>query len=315
LNPGVVAQCAKQCTNLSIRLHRKVRISWAFLELCDGTTEINDPDVASALGGVLATVEESLHRWERGLYQGPSHDDDDYDYQLNDDASRFSTFFGKSRLNPKLLDQRIGDRDDDDDDSTLAPLLARSHLPMLRDLTVDPSTLCKAACGFARLSAKHPYITGSWALTRVAVRLLSSKDARLMKECSIHDIVRLCEAAVLSEVAGHGRELVIGLFARKVVCVLNDALDTSDPSKAASSIDVASASSTEIATLLWTLGELGVKHSLPDDSRHLAHKRMRLVTEKRLLTRDQLKTLDTHSIVRLVSFRWLDDLAFLFHQN
>jgi hypothetical protein len=300
-------------TNLSVRLHRKVRISWAFLELCDGTTGIKDPEVASALGGVLATVEESLHRWERGLYQGPSHDDDDY--QLNDDASRFSSFFGKSRLNPKLLDQRIGDRDDDDDEITLAPLLARSHLPMLRDLTVDPSTLCKAACGFARLSAKHPCITGSWALTRVAVRLLSSKDARLMKECSIHDIVRLCEAAVLSEVAGHGRELVIGLFARKVVCVLNNALDTSDPRKAASTIDVASASSTEIATLLWTLGELGVKHSLPDESRHSAHKRMRLVTEKRLLTKDQLKTLDTHSLVRLVSFFGFVDLAFLFHQH
>ena len=309
MTPGAVAHCAKHCTYLSIRLHRKVRISWAFLELCDGSTEINDPDVASALGGVLATVEESLHRWERGLYQGPSHDDDDH--QLNDDASRFSSFFGKSRLNSKLLDQRIGDRDDDDDESTLAPLLARSHLPMLRDLTVDPSTLCKAACGFARLSAKHPYITGSWALTRVAVRLLSSKDARLMKECSIHDIVRLCEAAVLSEVAGHGRELVIGLFARKVVCVLNNALDTSDP---ASSIDVASASSTEIATLLWTLGELGVKHSLPDESRHSAHKRMRLVTETRLLTRDQLKTLDTSSIVRLVSFLGFNDLTFYFHR-
>jgi hypothetical protein len=133
-----------------------------------------------------------------------------------------------------------------------------------------------------------------------------------MKECSIHDIVRLCEAAVLSEVAGHGRELVIGLFARKVVCVLNDALDTSDPRKAASSIDVARASSTEIATLLWTLGELGVKHSLPDETRHSAHKRMRLVTEKRLLTRDQLKTLDTHSIVRLVSFLGFDDLASCF---
>ena len=276
----------------------KARIAWAFLELCDANVAIEVPHVASALGGVLATIEGSLHRWERGLYQSSSK----FDIETGTDGSLFSSFFGKSRLNSKLLDQRIGDQEDEDDYS-LTSVFHKAHLPLLGDLTVDPSTLCKVACGFARLSAKHPYVTGSWTMTRVAVRLLSSKNARLMKECSLHDIVRLCEAAVLSEVAGHGRELIIGLFSRKVVQVLNEGLDPSydRENSSSESVDLAIATPSEISTLAWTLGELGVRHATSDEARQTAHKKLRLITDKPLLTKDQISSLNVSSLLRLVS--------------
>lgn len=132
-------------------------------------------------------------------------------------------------------------------------------------------------------------------MTRVAVRLLSSKHARLMKECSIHDIVRLCEAAVLSDVDGHGRELIIGLFAREVVKVLNEVLE--DESRHETSIDIASASSTEISTLIWTLGEMGVKYS---PGKQPSSKKMRLTIAEPLLQGIRVKSLNQFTLERLI---------------
>jgi hypothetical protein len=260
--------------------------------------------VGVALGRILATVEQSLHRWERGDCQSPIVDNG----SLSSDASVFSSFFGKPRMNLAILEQ-MGSDHDNEDELELAPLLEKSHRPMLRDLSVDPSTLCKAACGFQRLSAKHPHIKGGWTLTRVAVRLLSSKDARLMRECSIHDIVRLSEAAVLSDVDGHGRELITGLFARKVVQVLNEALDSGRDGKSGS-VDVAAATPSEVCTLLWALGELGAKHSLDDEASHSAYKKMRLIAGTPLLTRDQVKSLDVSSAIKLVSDSTLNSVFY-----
>lgn len=252
--------------------------------------------VADALGSILATVEQSLYRWERGTVPTSSNQ--------ASEASVFSSFFGKPRLNHQLLEHMLNDGEDEDE-SVLGPLLQRSGKPLLRDLSVDPSTLCKAACAFQRLSKKHPYMKGGWTLTRVAVRLLSSKNARLMKECSIHDIVRLCEATALGEADGHGRELITGLFARKVLQVLNDSLDCATE-KTDSSIDVSTASPSELCSLLWSLGELGAKHYLSDDARHSAYKRMRLVSETSLLSQDQVKALDCSSALKLVSILLID---------
>jgi hypothetical protein len=277
----------------------KLRISWAFLEIHGTEPTLSDGSVAIALGRILATVEHSLHRWERGECQSHLQDKDD-SLSLGNDASVFSSFFGKPRLNLPLLEQVVTDQDDEDE-SLLATILDATRRPMLQDLSIDPSTLCKAACAFQRLSAKHRHINAGWTLTRVAVRLLSSKDARLMRECSINDIVRLCEATVLNDVDGHGRELITGLFARKVVQVLNDALDKGGDGGADSSINVASASPYEISTLLWALGELGAKHSLSDEARHSAYKKMRLVSAVPLLTKDEVKLLDASAVIKLVS--------------
>jgi hypothetical protein len=254
--------------------------------------------VAVALGRILATVEQSLHRWERGdckiLFR------DNTSSSLGSDVSLFSSFFGRPRVNQPLLEQMLSD-DGDDDDSVLAPLLEKSRRPLLRDLSVDPSTLCKAACAFQRLSVEHPHIKGGWTLTRVAIRLLCSKDARLMRECSIHDIARLCEAAVRSDADGHGRELITGLFAHKVVQVLNESLEQGGDAKIDSSIDFTEASPSEISLLLWALGELGTKHTLNDETRRSAYKKMYLVAVTPFLTRDQVKSLDVSSAMKLVS--------------
>ena len=275
----------------------QVRISWAFLEICSTEGTFKDPIVGVALGRILSTVEQSLHRWERGDRQINSLDNE----SLTHDASVFSSFFGKSRINLSLLEQMVNDQDYEDD-AVLAQLFEKSHRPLLRDLSVDPSTLCKAACAFQRLSAKEPHLKGGWMLTRIAVRLLSSKDARLMRECSIQDIIRISEAAVLSDVDGYGRELITGFFARKVIQVLNEALECEGSGKPELSIELSSASPSEVAILLWSLGELGAKHVLNDEARRSAYKKMLLVAATPFLTNEQIKSLDFSSITKLVSF-------------
>ena len=292
---------------LTILQTPKVRISWAFLELCGTEAALSDVTIGVSLGRILATVEQSLHRWEQGECQNPT-----FTNSLSSDTSVFSSFFGKPRLSSAILEQMISDHDDEDE-VELASLLEKSHRPKLRDLSVDPSNLCKAACVFQRLSAKHPHISGGWTLTRVAVRLMASKGARLMKECSIHDIVRLSEAAALSEVDGHGRELITGLFAHKAVQVLNEALD-SGRKMGYDSVNIAEASPSEICTLLWALGELGVKHSSYEESRHSAHKKLRMVADVPLLTKDQVNALDVASAIKLVSRHLEEWCRILWHR-
>lgn len=271
-----------------------LRISWAFLELCDTDATLADPNVAMALGKVLATVEESLDKWERGKKNAPATDLESYQPTA---ANLFSSFFGKPRVHLKSFDQPIADLDEEDE---MSMLLGKSHLPMLRDLSIDPSTLCKAACGFARLSSKHTHLKASWPLTRVAVRLLTSKNARLMKECSIHDIVRICEAAALSEASGQGRELVIGLFVRKVLQLLNDSLDDRYEEVPGPELDLSEASPAELASLYWALGELGAKHSLADDNPGSAYRRMRLVVNRPLIMTEEVSQLSPYSLARLL---------------
>jgi hypothetical protein len=265
-----------------------VRIAWAHLEINESDLCALNSFETMALGKILAAAEHSLHRWERVDFAK-----DVASAESHVESPLFSSFFGRPRINLPILEQAVND-DEDEDDMVLAPL-GRSQRPKLRDLMIDPSTLCKAACGFQRLSKEHPYIKGGWTFTRVAVRLLSSKNAHLMKECSIHDIVRLCEAAVLSDVDGHGRELIIGLFARQVVKVLNEVLEDDSPSD--TSIGIETASSTEISTLIWTLGEMGVKYS---PVKQLPSKKMRLAFAGPLLRRIRVKSLNQMTLERLI---------------
>lgn len=255
-----------------------------------------DPSISLALGRILSTVEQSLYRWERGDCKTTSRLSDDR-APIGHEGSLFSSFFGKSRHNQPLLEQLVGDNEDDDDNE-LAPIIRKSRRPLLRDLSVDPSTLCKAACAFQRILVHHPEVKGGWKLTSVAIRLLTSKNARLMKECSIHDMVRLCEAAVRSDPEGQGRELVTGLFAHKVVQVFNEVLHEDGDS---TSIKMKAASPAQISTLVWALADLGVKFATPDDeSRPTAHRRLRLMTSNHLLTPEQIESLDTTSAMKLV---------------
>lgn len=268
-----------------------VRIAWAHVEINDSDLTLLDSFETMALGRILAAAEHSLHRWERVDFAG---DVASVDPQAENPL--FSSFFGRPRINLPILEQDVND-DDDEDDMALAPL-THSQRPKLRDLMIDPSTLCKAASAFQRLSKKHPYIKGGWTFTRVAVRLLSSKNARLMKECSVHDVVRLCEAAVLSDVDGHGRELIIGLFARQVVKVMNEVLE--DGSQHDTSINIALASSSELSTLIWALGEMGVKYTPVGPGKQLSSKKMRLGFVDPLLRGIQVTSLNLIGLERLV---------------
>eukprot|EP00536_Pseudo-nitzschia_multiseries_P000582 jgi/Psemu1/62719/estExt_Genemark1.C_70144 len=265
-----------------------VRIAWAHLEINE--SNLLDSYDTMALGRILAAAEHSLHRWERVDFAT-----DIAAVESNVESSLFSTFFGRPRVNLPLLEQSVND-DDDEDDMALAPL-GRSQRPKLRDLMIDPSTLCKAACGFNRLSKKHPYIRGGWTFTRVAVRLLSSKNARLMKECSIHDIVRLCEAVVMSDVDEQGRELIIGLFARQVVKVLNEVLE--GDSQHETSIDIKSASSSELSTLIWALGGMGVKYMPACNGKNSPSKKTRLAYAQPFLRNIRVRSLNLVDLERL----------------
>jgi hypothetical protein len=268
-----------------------VRIAWSFLEVRKSNIRGLASDDVKALGQILATTEMSLQRWERGECGSDAPSPGSHS-----DGSVFSSFFGRPRLNLPILELVMGGDDEDDSDDFLAPLLKRSKRPKLKDLSIDPSTLCKASCGFQRLSAIHPHIKGGWTMTRVAVRLLSSKNGRLMRECSIHDLVRLCEATVLGDVDGHGRELIIGLFARQLVAVLNETLDD----KKQTDFFIDTATSPEIAIFIWSLGELGVKALRPGEQSHMANRKMRLVTFEPFLSALNVKELDLNSIHRLI---------------
>ncbi|KAG7351141.1 hypothetical protein IV203_010501 [Nitzschia inconspicua] len=266
-----------------------VRIAWAFLEIANTKlSDVTQTDI-KALGQILATTELSLQRWERGECGTESTSPGSHS-----DGSVFSSFFGRPRMNLPILDLVMGGDEEDDGESAQAS--ERAKRPKLKDLSVDPSTLCKASCNFQRLSATHPYIKGGWTMTRVAVRLLSSKNGRLMRECSIHDLVRLCEATVLGDVDGHGRELIIGLFARQVVATLNDALER----KTTFSLNFDSGSPSEMATLIWSLGELGVRLLPSGVENHSASKRMRLVSLNLILSKIEVAALDLAGLNRLV---------------
>eukprot|EP00934_Nitzschia_sp_Nitz4_P005833 Nitzschia sp. Nitz4//scaffold13_size275219//181877//185890//NITZ4_000891-RA/size275219-augustus-gene-0.269-mRNA-1//-1//CDS//3329536065//5823//frame0 len=272
-----------------------LRICWAFLELHGEDREAYDSSVAFSLGRILSTVERSLNEWERG--------DCAYPKIANKATTQgtytalFSSFFGRSKGNQPLLEQAFESRDDDDDNS----ISSRSRLPLLRDLPVDPSTLCKAACAFQRLLIKHPEIKGGLKLTDVAVRLLSSKSARLMRECSIHDIVRILEAAVHSDAEGYGRQLSTGRFVYRIVQVLNEALDDDSGNDSVSrNIKLEAASPSEIATLFWALGCLGVRHTREDDVPESAYKRLRLVSKRILLSVQQVQSMSTNDSLKLL---------------
>lgn len=248
---------------------------------------------AHALGCTIASVEQTLHRWERGDIQVQPGESDGYGHS----KEQHSPSSSRRRVSSRFLEHLVGG--EDGDEILLAPLLAKSPRPLLRDFSIDPSTLCKAACAFARCSNLNKYIEGGWSFTRVAMRLLSSRDGRLLRECSLNDIVRLCEAAVLCDMETSGRE-ISGLFARKVLQVLNDSVDDDGKMKSGSTISLGVASASEVCSLLWSLGELGAKHSLDYETKPTAYKRMRLVCPLPALSEEELQSLRSFQVLNLV---------------
>jgi hypothetical protein len=262
------------------------------------------PAVAEALGRVLATIESSIIRWERGSNNVRPESEENED--SGKESIRFS-FLLRPRLSRQLLDQIIEEYNDleEEDEKVLSSIdEKRSRLPRLRDLAIDPATLCKAAGGFAKLAASHPVISGSSTLTRVILKLLTSKNGRLIQEFSLADLIRACEAAAINDALGRGEDPVVGHFARRFLQLLNQANHSSKSDEKTHEthlLKLSSASPEEAVTLIWSLGELGATHLASDKDWQSAHRKLRLVMDNPLLTEEQLQHLSFPSVLKVVS--------------
>ena len=264
----------------------QARIVWAFLALTNQDRVPNRPSVAEALalGRILTTIETSLSQWENGK---TSPLKDATTASNKEEATRFASFFGRTRFLVPFIDQRLDDYSEETGDQE-----EKSRLPLLRDLAIDPLTLCKVACCFERLAVSHEGARASETLTRVALRLLTSRNGRLMRECRIGDLVRLCEAAAHTH-ASTMREM-ISHFTRRVVFHLNGPGENS----------LSRLGPSEIATLVWALGELGVKYTPDKEDASVAHRRLHLISRLPLLDRDQLMVLSNERSAKLVRLAW-----------
>jgi hypothetical protein len=268
------------------------RISWAFLELCDPKEALSQPLVAESLGRTLSAVESSLLFWENGPRTTTTMNSGRV---LVEDSLHFSTFFGK-RFPILLLNHGVNEHDDEEGENPQAD----RKLPLLRDLTVDPSSLCKLVAGFSALSENEHFIEGGWTFLRVAVRLLASKNGQLMEQCPIGDVIRLCHACATRKTNGREQEQVVHLFARRVVQFMNEALDPDLDAHGKAADRLAHASPWEISILIWSLGELGARHFTADENRRLAYRKLHLITDRPLLKEDELQSLSAASTANLV---------------
>lgn len=266
---------------------------------------LSQPGVADAFGRIFSTVETAIVRWERGHYN--QNNGDEESVESRGGFTSLTSLFLRPSLSRHMLDQLIEEYNDleEEDERILSSIVDNKiqRLPRLRDLGIDPNTLAKAAGAFSTVCSSHLNLRGSPILTRVTLKLLTSKNGRLLQEFSMSNLIRACEAAAINEYVGRGEDLVVGQFARRFIQLLNeannDAQNYNSTSKAA--LRLSSASPHEIATLLWSLGELGARHLASDKNRDTAHRRLRLIVDDPLMTDDQIQHLSSSSTLKAVS--------------
>jgi hypothetical protein len=226
------------------------------MELGDMETLLDFPELASSLGTMLSIVKSALLDWESGT------------------------------LLAHLMDQRIDQPSAEEGDEFSPSILTKRTLPLLKDLPLDPSTLCKITSSFGML-----HVGGGEVFARVALRLMTSRSGRLLQECPMNDIVRLCETLASGGVP-LGRERV-SLFVRKLVYLFNTEWAAGD---------TYALTSGDAAVLIWSLGELGVKCVADPGSEDVssAHRRLQLLGR---LPVDKIDTrsLSTENAMKLVS--------------
>lgn len=270
------------------------RVTWAVLELSDIEEVFSDPATSAALGRLVSIMEASVLRWENGQCEKSAKETT----EQVDESIRFASFLGKPRLALRLLEQRLDTAIDEDDESQVPESGKGRHLPLLRDLSMDPSTMCKLAYALSRTQVLLSEIDGAWTFTRVAVRLMASKHGQLLRVSSPGDNVRLAYACVTNQCNDHGRELISRLFARRFVQRLNELLNGNEKGSVSRHLGLSSA---ETATLAWSMGNLGVRHwTTEQDTNGTAYKKLRLVTSLSLLSESELESSSTHSIARLL---------------
>eukprot|EP00978_Attheya_sp_CCMP212_P032555 scaffold127791_cov42-Attheya_sp.AAC.1 len=279
------------------------RISWAFLELCDTSNPLLfQPRTAVYLGRIQATIESSLVRWENGQCVPKKRTDD-----LVLQSHRFTPFFGKARVSLPFIDHKIGVGGDFDDEDFGKPLgVKKSKLPALRDLSIDPQTLCKVAFGFSQLKVDQPFMNGNSAFLRIASRLFASKNGQLLNQCSNRDIVRLCYACARSvsgfadQLESEDRDFITKHFTRRVVQLLNDSAMETDSDQLAKSSILDDLSLQDLSAFLWSLGQLGVHCNHADDHPRVAYRKLRLIANVPVPLSDDIKTISPSSAVNLL---------------
>ena len=270
------------------------RITWGFLELSVLEDVLRDPAVSATLGRMISAMEASVLRWESGQCEKISKDS----VAQVDESIRFASFLGRPRLSLRILDQRLYTPIDDDDESHPTDSEKSHHLPLLRDLHMDPATMCKLAYGLSCTQRLFPEIDGAWTFTRIAVRLMSSKNGQLLKVSSPGDDLRLAYACAANEFAGYGREFITRLYARRFVQRLNDQLACREKGYVS---DRLALSPEDMSTLVWSLGELGARHWKTEQGTNgTAYNKLRLVTDLPFLSESQLESLSPHSTARLL---------------
>jgi len=270
------------------------RVVWGFLELSDLEEVFQDPKVSAALGRITSIMEQSILRWESGQCEKQQRNQNTTQVE---EPVHFNSFLGMPRFALKFLNQRV-DTNTDDDDEPQPHEGEKSNLPLLRDLSMDPATMCKLAYSLSRIHTIFPEITCAWTFVRVAVRLMAAKNGQLLKENTPSDIVRLAFGCASNEVPGYRREVTTRLYARRLVQYLNQKLLREDYNFVSDRLGI---SPQELSTLVWSIGEIGVKHwQTEEGSEGNAYKKLRLVSNVQLLSEPQLQSLSTHFTVKLL---------------
>lgn len=237
-------------------------------------------------------IESSLIHWERGRYQGTKSPNQNALEQK--EPTRFASFLGRSRRYFPLLDQYLDECFDEGDSPLSSSHAQKARLPLLRDLHIDPLTLCKVASCFSKLASETSVFRTRDTLVSISMRLLVSRNARLLKELPLCDILPLLEAVALAD-SLCGRELT-GLFTRKVLNYIHHL-----PRDALGAF-VHCLRPSEFAVFLWSLGKLGVKYC-PSEYKSSSHRRLQLVAKPQFLNPSKVVGLPLKSLVRLVSQR------------
>jgi hypothetical protein len=210
------------------------------------------------------------------------------------ESIRFASVFGRTRFHFPLLDHKMDEGLENHVDSATHTLSEKSKLPLLREIPTDPSTLTKLACSFTKLSVERPSVDAMVTLNRVALRLLSSRGGRLIRDCPSEDIIRLCEAIAISKDSASNRE-VVSSFVRRLLKLLND-----EGFDGKSSL-FSNGRPRDVARLVWSLGELGVKHAPNADDPSTAYRRLQLTADRPFVLGDRVQELFNSDLVKLVS--------------
>jgi hypothetical protein len=265
------------------------RISWAFVECSDYTAVLEThPSSFQSLGHVLGLIDVSLSNWQAGLsHATPGRHGKGK--ELSREENRFISFFGRARSHLFRVERKMEETGTEEmEDYPLPSLLEEKvHLPFLKDFPIDPSTLCKLCGSLNKPDSMFSRVCDTQTMAKVIIRLMTSRNGRLLGECHVNDLASLCIAA-LSLTKSSNREIV-GLFTRRTVKIFNE-----NPSI------MASATPPVLSKLICALGDLGIKYH-PEVDSALAYRRLQLTARLPIREGFDVEGLSNDSLISLVS--------------